>query len=513
MERMTANVTKLEDNKVRIDVEVPPEEVKKGVEAKVRELRQQVRVPGFRPGKAPRRVIENRVGRDYIYMEALQDSLPNWYSAAVVEQNLRPVDRPEIHFDDPLDEQEGFKFSATVEVRPEAKLGEYKGLEVLKREVEVADEQVDAQLEEFRGQFATLAAVEDRPVKEGDFVVMDFKGERMSGGPLEGAEAEDYMLEVGRGELLEDFENNLVGMSADERKRFGVTFPADYQDESLRGQSVLFNVHVKEIKERELPPLDDEFAKEASEFETLEEFRGAMRVQLEEEAEQRVEGEFRGRVLDTVAKEAEVEVPEAMVHEKAHEMVESFERSIRAQGMEPEQYYQLTGSSHAEVEERVRPDAEDTVKKELVLDAVATAESIEADDHEVMHQIEHFAEGSDRSPEEIAENMRRNGTYQLLQEEIARGQALDFLVENAVPVPMSKEEAEGGEAEEVVNEGAGAPEAGDVEVVEVPRAEGNGGEDVPGAEEPEPETGEARVEASTQAGEGPAETTREGKEL
>src|SRR5918992_376441 len=178
---MTANVTKLEDNKVRIDVEVPPEEVKKGVEAKVRELRQQVRVPGFRPGKAPRRVIENRVGRDYIYMEALQDSLPNWYSAAVVEQNLRPVDRPEIHFDDPLDEQEGFKFSATVEVRPEATLGEYKGVEVPRREVEVSEEQVDERLEEFRGQFATLAAGGGRAVRKGDFAIIDFKGEKMAG--------------------------------------------------------------------------------------------------------------------------------------------------------------------------------------------------------------------------------------------------------------------------------------------------------------------------------------------
>src|SRR5215203_4012442 len=509
---MTANVTKLEDNKVRLDVEVPPEAVRAGVEAKVRELGRQVRVPGFRPGKAPRRVIENHLGRDYIYYEALQERLPTWYSEAVVETDLRPIDQPEIHFDEPLDEEEGFKFSATVAVRPEAELEEYRGLEVPREEVEVSDEQVDEQLEQMRGQFATLAAVEDRPVQEGDFAIIDFRGERMTTGePLEGGQAEDYMLEVGRGELLPDFEQNLVGMKAGERKQFGVTLPMEYTEESLRGQSILFHVHVKEIKERDLPPLDDEFAKEASEFETLEEFRGAMRVQLEEEAEQRVEGEFRGRVLDSVAKEAEVEVPEAMVHEKAHEMVESFERSIRAQGMEPEQYYQLTGSSHAEVEERVRPDAEDTVKKELVLDAVATAEGIEADDHEVMHQIEHFGEGSDRSLEEIAENMRRNGTYQLLQEEIARRQALDFLVENAVPVPMPKEEAEGGGAEEVVDEGAGAPEAGDVEVVEVPRAEGNGGEDVPGTEETEPETGKARVEASIQAGEGPAETTREGK--
>src|ERR687894_2944667 len=227
---MRATVTKLEDNKVRIDVEVSPEAVKQGVETKVRELRGQVRVPGFRPGKAPRRVIENRVGRDYIYMEALQDSLPTWYSAAIVENDLRPIDQPEIHFDDTLDEQKGFKFSATVEVRPEASLGEYKGLEVPKREVEVAEEQVNERIEEFRGQFATLAAVEDRPVQEGDFVIIDFRGEKMAGGPLEGGEAEDYMLEVGGGELLADFEQNLVGMSAGERKRFAVTFPADYQE-------------------------------------------------------------------------------------------------------------------------------------------------------------------------------------------------------------------------------------------------------------------------------------------
>jgi trigger factor len=479
MEGMTANVTKLEENKVRLDVEVPPDAVRKGVEAKVRELGRQVRVPGFRPGKAPRRVIENRLGRDYIMMEALQEALPSWYSEAVVEADLRPIDRPEIDFDDPLSEESGFRFSATVEVRPQAKLGGYKGVEVPRREVEVSDEDVDAHLEEMRGQFATLAAVEDRPAAVGDFAIIDFSGEQMTTGePLEGGQAEDYMLEIGRGELLEDFENNVVGMKPDGRKRFGVTFPADYAEESLRGQSVLFNVHLKEIKERELPALDDEFVKEASEFETLEELRAAVREQLEGAAEQKVSGEFRARVLDVVAGNAEVEVPDVMAHEKAHEMVESFERSVRAQGMDPQQYYQLAGSGQHEFEERVRPEAEDTVKKELVLDAVAFAEGITADDEAVMHEIGHLAEQSDRAPEEIAETMRINGTYSLLQEEISRQRALDFLAENATPVPMPEEEAEEGASED-------------------PSIEA--GEETPGAEE-EPKGGEAVVEASVEAG-------------
>ena len=370
---MTASVTKLEENKVRLDIEVAPETVRRGVETKIKELGRQVRVPGFRPGKAPRRVIENRLGRDYIYMEALQDQLPGWYSQAVVETDVRPIDQPEIHFDDPLDEEQGFKFSATVEVRPEAALGDYKGVEVPRREVEISDEDVEEQIEELRGQFATLAAVEERPAQEGDFVILDFRGERLAGGPVEGAEAEDYMLEIGRGELLPDFEENIVGMEVGGRKQFGVTFPMDYAEESLRGESVLFNVHVKEIKERDLPPLDDEFVKEASEFETLDELRAAVREQLEAAAEQRVDGEFRGRVLDVVVEGAEVEVPQVMLHEKAHEMVGSFERSIAAQGMDPEQYYQLAGTNQAEFEERVSPDAEDAFKKDLVLDAVAAA--------------------------------------------------------------------------------------------------------------------------------------------
>ena len=445
---MAANVTKLEDNKVRIDVEVPPEVVRQGVEAKVRELKRKVRVPGFRPGKAPRRMIENRLGRDHIYMEALQESLPAWYSSAVIENNLHPIDRPEIHFDDPLDEQKGFKFSATVEVRPEAKVNEYKGLEVPRREVKITEEQVDETLEKVREQFATLAAVEGRPVQEGDFVILDYKGERMTGGPLEHGEAEDYMLQVGSGELLEDFEKNLIGMHAGERKQFGVTFPMDYDEEALRGQSVLFRVYLKEIKERDLPPLDDEFAKEASEFETIEEFRSVVREQLAAEAEQRVEGEFRALVLEAVAERAEVEVPEVMVEDKAQEMVESFERSIRRQGIEPEHYYQLAGSSPDEVKKRVRDDAGDAVKKELVLDAIVAAEGIVSDEASVMHQIHHLAESSDRSPEEIVKTMRKNGTYRLLEEEIARQKALDFLVENAVPVSISdKEEAEGSENE------------------------------------------------------------------
>jgi trigger factor len=302
---------------------------------------------------------------------------------------------------------------------------------------------VDEQLEQMRGQFATLAAVEDRPVGEGDFVIIDFRGERMTTGePLEGGEAEDYLLEVGRGELLPDFEENLVGMKAGDRKQFGVTFPADYAEESLRNQAVLFHVHVKEIKTRDLPPLDDEFAKEASEFETLEELRTAVREQLEEAAERRADSEFRTRVLNAVAEGVQVEVPDAMVEEKVDEMLGSFEQSLRAQGMEPGQYYQLAGTSADEVKDRVRPDAADTVKKELALDAVVAAEGIEADDYEVMHQIEHLAEDSERDPQEIAELMRNNGSYALLQEEIARSQALDFLVEKAVAIPMPESKAE-----------------------------------------------------------------------
>jgi trigger factor len=462
---MTANVTKLEENKVRLDVEVPPEAVREGIEAKVRELGRKVRVPGFRPGKAPRRVIENHLGRDYIYYEALQERLPTWYSEAIVEADLRPIDRPEIHFDEPLDEEEGFKFSATVAVRPEAALREYKGVEVPKGGVEVTEEQIDEQLEQMRGQFATLAAVEDRPVREGDFVIIDFRGERMTTGePLEGGQAEDYMLEVGRGELLPDFEQNLIGMEAGERKQFGVTFPMDYAEASLRGQSVLFHVHVKEIKERDLPPLDDEFAKEASEFETLEELRSSVREQLEAAEKRRVEGEFRARVLDAVTKEADVEVPAVMVDDKVEEMLESFERSLRAQGMEPGQYYQLAGTSAREIKDRVHPDATDTVKKELTLDAVAAAEGIRASEDEVMHEIEHLAENSDREPHEIAETMRKNGSYALLEEEIARAKALDFLVENATSAPLPEEE------------------------------------DIPGTEETEPEAGEASVETKVEAG-------------
>src|SRR5215204_2835955 len=413
---MTANVTKLDENKVRLDIEVTPETVRQGVEAKIKELGRQVRVPGFRPGKAPRRVIENRLGRDYIYMEALQEELPGWYSQAVIETDVRPIDQPEIHFDDPLDEEEGFKFSATVEVRPEATLSDYKGVEVPRREIEISDEDVEDRIEELRAQFATLVAVEGRPAREGDFVILDFSGERLAGGPLEGAEAEDYMLEIGSGELLPDFEENIVGMNAGERKQFGVTFPMDYAEETLRGESVLFNVHLKEIKERDVPPLDEDFVKEASEFETLGELRVAVREELEDTAEQRAEGEFRGRTLDVVAEDAEVEIPEVMVHEKAHEMVDGFERSIRSQGMDPEQYYQLAGTDHAEFEERVSPDAEDTVRKELVLDAVAAAENIVAEEEEVMHEIGHLAEESERSPEDVAELMRTNGTYSMLEE-------------------------------------------------------------------------------------------------
>jgi trigger factor len=217
-------------------------------------------------------------------------------------------------------------------------------------------------------------------------------------------------------------------------------------------------------------------------------------------------------VLDALAEETEVEVPGVMVDEKADEMVSSFERSIRAQGIEPEQYYQLAGSSREDVRERVREDAADTVKKELVLDAIVAAEQIQADEHEMMHQIEHLAEDSERSPSEVAELMRRNGTYALLQEELARNQALEFLAENAVPVPMPPEEAESDEEIEELAAGT-TEETGDVEVVEASRADGGEVEEVRGAGEPAPEAGESRVEASVQIGESSTDTEKNaGKE-
>lgn len=439
---MTATVTKLEENKIKLEVEVPAEKVREGVEAKVRELRKQVRVPGFRPGKAPRRMIENHVGRDYIYMEALQESLPNWYSEAVVDADIRPIDRPEINFDDGLDEKEGFKFSATVEVRPAATLGEYRGVEAPRREVAVEEEQVEQSMNELRDQFATLAAVEDRAAKEGDFAVIDFKGELMTGGELPGGDAEDFMLEIGEGKLLKDFEDNLVGMNADERKQFAVTFPMDYQEESLRGQSVLFRTHLKEIKEKDLPDLDDDFAMEASEFETLAELEGATREQLQARIDQQVEGEFRNAVLDAVSQNAEVEVPDVMIGEKADEMVRSFERNMEQRGIKAEQYYQIAGMAREDFLTQVRPDAEDTVKKELVLDAIVEAENIEADPHDLEHEVHHVAEEAGRSVEDVTRTMQGNGTYVLLMEELARAKALEFLSENAKAVPMPEEPEE-----------------------------------------------------------------------
>ncbi|WP_119068240.1 trigger factor [Rubrobacter indicoceani] len=451
---MTATVTKLEENKVKLEVEVPAEKVREGVEAKVRELRKQVRVPGFRPGKAPRRMIENHVGRDYIYMEALQESLPNWYSEAVVDADIRPIDRPEINFDDGLDEKEGFRFSATVEVRPSATLGEYRGVEAPRREVAVEEEQVEQSMTELRDQFATLAAVEDRAAKGGDFAVIDFKGELMTGGELPGGDAEDFMLEIGQGKLLKDFEDNLVGMQAGERKQFAVTFPMDYQEQSLRGQSVLFRVHLKEIKEKDLPELDDDFAMEASEFETLEELRGAMREQLQARIDGQIEGEFRNAVLEVVAGNAEVEVPAVMVSDKANEMVRSFERNMEQRGIKAEQYYQIAGMAREDFITQVRPDAEDTVKKELVLDAIVEAENLEADPHDIEHEMFHVAEETGRSVEEVTATMKANGTYALMEEELARAKALEFLSENATATPMPEEpeeaDTEGAAGDEVV---------------------------------------------------------------
>jgi trigger factor len=435
---VSTTVTELPESRVRVQAEVPAEEVEKRVAQAARELGRTLRVPGFRAGKAPAPVVIKRIGREAVLDEAVRDSIATWYSAAIDAAAIVPVGEPDLDMGDLPRQGEPLKFSIEIGVRPKATLGEYKGLEVGKREPSVPDEAVDEEIERLRERSGRLETVA-RPAQNGDFVVMDFVG-TLDGVRFPGGEGRDQMVELGSGRLVPGFEDQLDGAVAGEERTVTVTFPDDYGAPDLAGREASFAVTIKEVKAKELPPLDDDLAAEAG-FDTLDELREDIRTRLRETDEQRIAAEFRETTLDAAVANATVEIPDALLEARSRELWDQMLHSLAHQGISKETYLQIAGREEEEIIQQGKSDAELQLKREAVLAAVVEAEGIEASDEDVMEAIERAAPAERTTPKKLLERMRSSGRLEGLKSELAQRKAFDILTESAKPISVEQAKA------------------------------------------------------------------------
>jgi trigger factor len=442
---VTTERTELDDARVRVDVEVRPDAVEREVQTAARGLGREMKIAGFRQGKVPPAVVVQRVGRDAVLDEAVRRALPGWYEQAISDAGAVPVGEPKLTLDDLPEKGSPLRFSVEIAVRPTARLGDLEGLEVGRRESGVDAAQIDAEIDRLRESLASLETV-DRPASEGDFVVLDFEG-RVDGEPFEGGDARGFVLELGSGRLVEGFESQLGGASAGDEREVRVTFPGDYRSEELAGKEAVFDVAVKEVKEKRLPEADDELAAEAGGFDTLDELRGEIESRLAERDEQAIDQEFRQAVVDAAVDRSTVDIRDDLVHAKAHDMWSETARRLRAQGIDPGRYLEMVGKTEEELVHEAEDDARTALRRESVLAAVVESEGIDASDEEVMDTLRAAAaQSGDEAPSEkqlrrSLERARRDGRDELLREDIAMRKAVDWLVDRATPIPAERAEA------------------------------------------------------------------------
>jgi trigger factor len=436
----------LPNSRVEVQVEVPAADVEKATSRTARAMAKEMRMPGFRAGKAPPSLVIQRLGFSSVLQEAIRDALPEWYEGALLEAGVSPIGDPDIEMSSvPESEGDPLAFRFEVGVRPEAQLGPYKGLEVGKEEKEVPDEIVGTEVERIREGFARLEPVE-REAKEGDSLLIDFEG-FLDGNAFQGGAAEDYLLPLGSGQLIEGFEEQLTGAKAGQEREVKVTFPADYQAEHLAGEEAVFKVKVKEVREKVLPELDDDFAADASEFDTLEELRDSIREKVGEALGSRAEEDFRVAAIDAAVAEATVKVPAELATARATERWERMERQLASRGMDPNQFLQMQGKTRDELIEETKEDAEKELRREAVVMAIAEAEGVEVSDEEMIEALEHSAEHERTTPEKLLERLRQSGRDALVREDLRREKAVKLVAESAKAIPKEEADARQGKAE------------------------------------------------------------------
>ncbi len=431
---------KLEKSTVALTVEVSAADFEAAVEKAYRKQRGSIRMPGFRPGKAPRKMIENMYGAGVFYEEAVNIALPDAYSGAVKESELHVVGYPQVELLEVG--KEGFSFKATVAVYPEVTLGQYKGVEAPRAEVNVTDEDVDARLKEMAERDSRMVSVEDRPVEKGDIVNIDFEG-FLNGEPFDGGKSDSFDLEIGSGSFVPGFEDQLVGMNAGEEKDIDITFPEDYHAD-LAGKAVVFHVKANSIKVRELPALDDEFAKDVSEFDTLDELKNDVREKLVKEREDAAKRAFEDIVMSKVAEGIQADIPDAMVEDQAQRFVDNFRMQIQSQGIPYDQYMKMTGMDEEKLLADAKGPALGQVRMELAINAIVKAENLEASDEDVETEYAKMASQYNMD----VENVKKYMDDAVVREQVVRTKAIDLAVASAVAVKPEDVKTEEPSAEE-----------------------------------------------------------------
>jgi trigger factor len=439
---METTVKELPESRVRVDVDVDPKDVEGSITKTARQIGQDMKLPGFRKGKVPPEIVVQRLGRETVLSQALESSLAGWYERAMVESGVNPVGDPKLDLPDLPEEGKPLRFSIEVAVRPGAELGEYKGLEVGRAEPEVPAEAVQGELGRLQEGFAKLNPV-DRAAQKGDVVLIDYEG-KIDGEPFEGGTAQDYLLELGEGRVLPELEKELEGAKPGDDREATVPFPDDYPAEEVAGKTAEFEIKVKEVREKELPELNDDFAAEASEFDTLAELREHISDQIKEVLDRQIAEQFQEAALDAAVEGATVELPDPVVQARAEEMWRRVERTLRERGMDPDSYLQIQSKSREEMIEQARPDAERALKREAVLEAVAKAEGIEITEEDMLEALQippgHEDHGHPE-PADALEEIRKSGREDLLKDDLRMRRALELLAESAKPIPLEQAEA------------------------------------------------------------------------
>ncbi|CAG7630805.1 Trigger factor [Paenibacillus solanacearum] len=429
---MKASWEKIEKNVGVLDIEVNADQVTEALDKAFKKVVAKVNVPGFRKGKVPRAIFESKFGVESLYQDALDIIVPDAYVAAVRETGIVPVDRPEVDVEQ-FGKGQVLKFKAKVTVKPEVELGEYKGLELEEAAAEVTEEEVNAELEKLQARHAELIPVEEGAAENGDVVSIDFEGS-VDGVPFEGGKAERYSLELGSGSFIPGFEEQVVGLEKGGEKDVTVTFPENYHAEELKGKEAVFKIKLHDIKRKNLPVLDDEFAKDVSEFETLEEYKADLVAKLKERKVAEADNKKQSEAVEKASAVANVEIPEVMINDEAEQMVKEFENRLRSQGMNIDMYYQFTGQDAEALKGQMRDDAAKRVLNNLVIEAIAKAENIEATEEEINEELENLAKMYGRSADEVRSIFAANGNMQTLVNDLVSRKTVKFLVDNSKSV-------------------------------------------------------------------------------
>jgi len=428
---MNSKLEKLENNVATLEISVSAEKLEEGIMKSYLKNVKKFNIAGFRKGKAPRKIIERHYGEAVFYEDAINIICPDAYDEAVKEHNLEPVDRPDIDIVD-IESGKGLVFKAVVTVKPEVALGQYKGIEAEKKEYNVTDEEVDKEIETIREKNARLIDISDRPVKNGDITIIDFKG-FVEDKQFAGGTSENYSLEVGSGQFIPGFEEQLVGAELGKEIDVNVQFPKEYNSEELAGKPALFKVTVKEIKEKQLAELDDEFAKDVSEFDTLDELKEDIRKKKEEQYKRLEKQQYEDEVINKAVENATVDIPEVMVDAQVRIMLRDFDYQLRYQGLNIEAYLKYMNMDIEKLKESYRDTAKSRVKSQLVLEKVAEVEGIAAAEEDLNAEIEKTAKHYNQDLEKFKKTLKEDEiTY--IKDGIVIQKAIDFLVDNSVAI-------------------------------------------------------------------------------